>query len=46
MDLGGAVKIQGTTRVVGAHIGLCKYLDRTVGEVTFYPETTETIFNR
>lgn len=46
LDLGGAVKIQGTTRVVGAHMGLCKYLDRTVGEVTFYPETTETIFNR
>ena len=43
LDLGGAQKIQGTTRVVGGHRGLCDYLDRVLGDVTFCPETTETI---
>jgi len=45
IELGGAKKVQGTTRVVGAHDRLSQLLRERVGIIEYVGETGEIIFN-
>ena len=43
LQLGGAQKVQGTTRVVGAHDNLSNYLTRQFNQIEYQVETNELI---